>query len=254
MEKKTKQIILFAATAILVVALAAAAMYLISQNNSADSNGIQNSSSNQTLESVTKTNDNINYSYLRGGTRIVRQFDPNDFVSRPHVTYPPESAPPWTEKGIMDDADLIVRGTVVQVQPDRWDTPDGTSPVIRTPNFFSVRGEIYHLIVVDVEEVYKGELKGAVDGKIYIRQMGGADDGVSMDVGLPDYRENESVILCLTVLPEIQNQAESVHYNGNPGGVFFVVNETTCVNGYNQKANLEEVFVLLNVSNPYVQF
>lgn len=56
---------------------------------------------------------------------------------------------------VMDYSPIIVRGTITQVPPPRWSTPDGRRPA--NPHARDSVGIIYRPVVLEVEEYLKGE-------------------------------------------------------------------------------------------------
>ena len=91
-------------------------------------------------------------------TRVIPAMpEPSPYNPRPEDPYmmgvcaevqPPELVGAWTR-----DAAIIVRGTVAEVLPPRWTTPDGSRPT----NPHTDNETIYRPVVIEVERYLKGE-------------------------------------------------------------------------------------------------
>jgi len=146
-----------------------------------------------------------------------------------------------TEEEMEERADLIVYGIVKEVFPAQWDTPNGSDPSIRTKNTFSTEGYLlYHDTLIEVEDVYKGDLKSK---EIYVRTVGGSTDKVKMDNDdSASYHKNEKVILYLFKDNGTRSQnLGPEHYFAYPKqGQLFIKNDKTIVNGYGNVVNPEK--------------
>ncbi|MCL2141411.1 MAG: hypothetical protein FWH46_00805 [Methanimicrococcus sp.] len=142
-------------------------------------------------------------------------------------------------------ADLVVRGTVKEVTPGSWYTADG-QPLEET----SFNSFMYHDIIVEVDEVYKGKTDGQT---ITVRLIGGvADDHVLIHLDSFNYRENDQVILYLTKFDSKENAS---HYSAILGGEFLVIGDGLIFKPNGEEAALSNTYLsVLKYSNMLIQW
>ncbi|MDV0445432.1 hypothetical protein MmiAt1_10100 [Methanimicrococcus sp. At1] len=105
---------------------------------------------------------------------------------------------PYTENEKLELSDLIVKGIVVGYTDPKWNTEDGETPPDNELHGF----DVFYDVVVEVKEVYKGELPDD-SNKIYIRQivMTIVIDGTAEDsfraAEEPHLKEGDKFIFCL---------------------------------------------------------
>ena len=152
-----------------------------------------------------------------------------------------------TEEEMENRADLIVYGTVKEILPAQWDTPDGSDPSIQTKNMYSTEGyQLYYDTLIVVEDIYKGELESK---EIYVRSSGGSTDKVKMICDSSAvYNENDKVILYLFEDNGTRSQnLGPEHYFAYPKqGQLFVKNDKTVINGHGDIVDLQNLLTIKN--------
>ena len=78
----------------------------------------------------------------------------------------------------LNDSDLIVKGTVVGNTSQQWTTEDGKPPENRYNN-----PKLYYDFIIEVDEVYKGELSNDAENKVYVRYLVATSDQVELETG-----------------------------------------------------------------------
>ncbi|MDQ8736882.1 hypothetical protein [Paenibacillus sp. LHD-38] len=94
------------------------------------------------------------------------------------------------KKALVDEANVIVRGTVSEIKPSFWSNPNGEKGQ-------DVRNIIQTDIVVNVEEVYKNELFNEKSVTVRI-DKGKVGNYISKSEGYPEFDLKEEVILFLS--------------------------------------------------------
>ena len=91
-------------------------------------------------------------------------------------------------------SELIINGTIKEILPSKWNTPDGKRRVNAIEDI-PENDTMYTDIIIRVDQCLKGSLE---DQEIRVRNMGGEDDIVRIDwEDEPSFRENEKVLLYL---------------------------------------------------------
>jgi len=167
-----------------------------------------------------------NYLYLRN---IPENNKVYDIDSRIEICYMP-----LNDSKMIDLSDLIIKGRVKEIRPTEWTTTDGKS--ISKNNIHDVDTlSLFHYVVVEVDEIYKGELK---TNEIIICKSGGISDNIRISTSNPEYYENEEVILCLE--EEIDDSGFVCYIQTNGRSQIFVIDEDLGVNGRGEKVNIPE--------------
>ena len=91
---------------------------------------------------------------------------------------------PLDENQIKEGSDLIIKGTVVGNTSPYWNNGHDM---------------IYYYFIIEVDEVYKGELSSDAENKVYVLHEGGDVDDVGIWVeDQIELKTGQEVILCLT--------------------------------------------------------
>ena len=141
---------------------------------------------------------------------------------------------PFTDSEMIDRSDLIIEGRVKEILPTQWTTRRGRTLSLSNINDIDTT-TLSHYIVVEVDEIYKGELK---TDAILIRKMGGTFDNIKLTTSVPDYCEDEKVILYL-VEEGIDDFGSVFYTQTNEKSQIFVVDDNLGVNGLGQKINIQ---------------
>jgi Matrixin. len=153
-----------------------------------------------------------------------------------------------TDDEMITESDLIVKGRVKEISASQWDTPDGKAP--SSENMLEYN--LFHDVIVEVDEVYKGELTGRTQ-EITVRHPGGTLDNVRLTIdNIPGYYEDEDVVLYLTQATlssgsrntgmSLNSRSDNIiYYQLNEKGQIFVIDNELGVNGLGQKVNLLEI-------------
>ena len=142
---------------------------------------------------------------------------------------------PLTDTEMIDRSDLIIEGRVKEILPSQWTTLSGKAPSLSNIDDID-ENTLFHYVVVEVDGVYKGEVK---TDTILIRKMGGTSDNVRLTTTVPDYYENEKVIIYL--VEEGFDESGSIFYTQvNEEGQIFVVDDNLGVNGLGHKVDLQK--------------
>ena len=167
-----------------------------------------------------------NYLYLRNIPENDQIYDINMMME---ICYEPLKG-----SEMINQSDLIIKGRVKEILPTEWTTKDGR-PIsqnnIQDVNIFN----LFHSVVVEVDETYKGELKTA---EIIIHKSGGTSDNIRITTSNPEYYENEEVIL---YLKERIDDSGIYYYQINGESQIFVIDEDLGVNGVGEKINIPEL-------------
>ncbi|WNY24737.1 matrixin family metalloprotease [Methanolapillus millepedarum] len=142
---------------------------------------------------------------------------------------------PISDDLMVEKSDLIIRGTVKSIMPAEWSTNNKLAPK-DTSDYV-----IYHDVMIDVEEIYKGNLSKDVDS-IYVRKIGGIADNVEMITDSVDYYEGEEVILYLSEdTNSLTKDIGPKHYfEIDKKGQLFIIDNETIVNAYGEKVDIEK--------------
>ena len=167
-----------------------------------------------------------NYLYLRNIPENNQNYDINMVIE---ICYEP-----LDDSELIDQSDLIIKGRVKEILPTEWTTEDGRS--ISQNNIQDVNIlTLFHSVVVEVDETYKGELK---TDEIIIHKSGGTSDNIRITTSNPEYYENEEVILCLK---EGIDDSGVYYYQINAGSQIFIIDDDLGVNGRGEKINIPEL-------------
>ena len=105
------------------------------------------------------------------------------FLMLVSVLIPPASAQvvAFDEKQLEEYSDLIIKGTVIGNTSPQWNTKDGKPSTYHNYNTIPItRPMIYYDFIIEVDEVYKGEVSNDAENKVYIRHLGGKIDDMSI--------------------------------------------------------------------------
>ena len=93
-----------------------------------------------------------------------------------------------SERKMMRDSDLIIRGEIIEILPAKWDTADGEAPE-SSPKM------TYHELIIQVDKCYKGSVKGDT---VTVKKRGGGVDGFALiDLDSFNYQPGDEVIMYL---------------------------------------------------------
>jgi len=175
------------------------------------------------MSSELKTEEN--YFYLR---KIPENNQTYDFVMDIEICYEPIS-----DSEVIDQSDLIIKGRVKEILPTEWTTPDGR-PVTHNNIFEADTFSLFHSVVVEVDETYKGELQ---TNEIIIHKLGGTSGNIKVITSNPNYYENEGVILYL----KEGIDDSGTYYTQIGRSQIFLIDEDLGVNGVGEKVNISEL-------------
>ncbi|WP_321416915.1 hypothetical protein [uncultured Methanomethylovorans sp.] len=129
-------------------------------------------------------------------------------------------------------SELIINGTVKEILPSKWNTPDGK----RRGNAIEDIPEndtMYTDIIIKVDQCLKGSLE---DQEIRVRTMGGKDEIVRIDYeDEPSFKENEQVLLYLhnDTNPGLENIDSNYYYiTGAMLGKFTLTDDRLAIREY----------------------
>jgi len=175
---------------------------------------------------LTEQQNKENYLYLRN---IPENNQIYDIDIREEICYEP-----LNDSEMMNRSDLIIKGRVKEILPTEWTTTDGRP--ISQNNIQDVDMlSLFHYVVVEVDETYKGELKA---DEIIIRKSGGTSDNIRMTSSNPEYYENEEVLLCLR--EGIDDSSFTYYLQTNGRSQIFLIDDDLGVNGRGEKVNISE--------------
>lgn len=113
----------------------------------------------------------------------------------------------WNTSYLLENSDLVVKGTVTGINDAEWDTDDGSRPEELGNH------RIYHTVNIDVEETLMGER----EEKISLRVSGGTVGNMTMNSeDAPSFVEGDQAIIFI--------EKEDGHYEvfGASHGVFYL--------------------------------
>lgn len=113
----------------------------------------------------------------------------------------------WNTSYLLENSDLVVKGTVIEVNDAEWTTDDGERPEELEDH------SIYHTVDIDIEETLMGERKE----KISLRVSGGTVGNTTMNSeDAPGFAEGDQAIIFI--------EKEDGHYEifGASHGVFYL--------------------------------
>ena len=154
---------------------------------------------------------------------------------------------PLTDNEMITESDLIVKGRVKEISVARWTTSDGKAPVSESMMDYS----LFHDVIVEVDEIYKGELTGRTQ-EITVRQPGGVLDNTRQTASIPEYYKGEEVILYLTqetlssnsrntaMSSNSRNNNQIIYHQINEKGQIFVIDDELGVNGLGLKVDIPQ--------------
>ncbi|WNY27800.1 matrixin family metalloprotease [Methanolapillus ohkumae] len=143
--------------------------------------------------------------------------------------------PAFDDEQMVNVSDLIVKGRVKEITPSWWNTSDGKAPPIENMLEYS----LFHDVIIEVEETFKGNITGKSQ-EIIIRQAGGTLDNVRQTTSVPQYYEDEEVILYL-VEEALSDKTGLKYYTQiSEKGQIFIIEENFAVNGLGQEINIQE--------------
>lgn len=142
---------------------------------------------------------------------------------------------PFDDEELIDFSDLIVKGNVKEISSARWNTTDGKAP----SKDQMIEYSLFHDVIVEIDEVYKGELTGKTK-EITVRQIGGTFNNVRQTTSVPQFYEGEEVILYL-INDNADDNGKSIVYNVvNENGQIFVIEDNLGVNAFGQKVDIQK--------------
>lgn len=146
------------------------------------------------------------------------------------------------------ESDLILTGSVKEISPARWNTPDGEQPT----NALEGLGQeevIYRDVVISVDKYLKNSLSS---NEVVVRVLGGTVGNLTLDVeDEPSFELGEDVLLYLvedTYLATKVLGPEHFVICGCFQGKFSLTEDGKAVSK-GETVELEEMLKLLNVSN-----
>ena len=134
---------------------------------------------------------------------------------------------PMNDELMVESADLIIKGTVKEISSPYWDGD---------PDEFT---SIYHNVVIDVDEVLKEESEEEGLQEIHVQKMGGEIGNVKQTTQIPDYAENQEVLLYL-IKSENTTTGESYYFELNDQSQFYIINEELATNAQGDQVNLQD--------------
>jgi hypothetical protein len=219
-SSKSKKMKYFLTAIVIIICILGAAfqiayMYQIFEENTGiGSRIISNDSVTVNIKDVlpTYSEDEINY-YLN-------KYYPN--VDSATTYYRP-----MNDRKLIRNSDLIVRGTVKEILPAYETTESLYYNTIRYGNLN--RNAVYHNVVIEVEEVYKGP---STTETITMKRIGGiTETRVFFDMGTFDYRIGDEIVV---YLKEIDNDPDGKIYTytyPNRGELFVYENRYWTIEG-----------------------
>ncbi|WNY25567.1 matrixin family metalloprotease [Methanolapillus millepedarum] len=144
---------------------------------------------------------------------------------------------PLSEDLMVDVSDLIVKGKVKEVLPSKWNTSDGKSPSYEDIGEYG----LYHDVIIEVEDIYKGSLPDSTN-EIKIRRFGGSLDNVEHTLDMRDYSKGSEMILYLIEGTDISPSTSKdvtcyTELNGN--GQLLIVNDMA-LNAYGESVDINK--------------
>ncbi|WNY28528.1 hypothetical protein MmiEs2_07190 [Methanimicrococcus stummii] len=133
------------------------------------------------------------------------------------------------------NSDLVIKGKVVEILPAWWTIePEKQAESDEIPR-------IYHDVAIEVEEIYKGNLKDK-NNLIYVRTLGGVVGDTIMITNLPEYYKGEEIMLYLVEdeNSETKNVGPEHYFVLNKFGQFFIIQENTAVNAFGEFVNIQK--------------
>ncbi|WP_319506076.1 hypothetical protein [uncultured Methanolobus sp.] len=112
--------------------------------------------------------------------------------------------------GLNEKSETILIGTVKEILPSKWNTPDGKRPA-KLINDFGPNDTMYTDVVISVEQYLQNPLNNK---EVIIRVEGGEDEYTIMDVDYePSFVLNERVLLYLDedISPLLKDEGQQ-HY------------------------------------------
>ena len=141
----------------------------------------------------------------------------------------------FTAEQMVDVSDLIVKGHVKNISASRWNTTDGKTPM--TENLLEY--SLFHDIIIEVDEFYKGEATGDTK-EIVVRQPGGVYGNIRQTVSVPQYYEGEEVILYLIEDFSLAFDNDKMIYSQiNQEGQIFVISDNVGINGLGEMVEIQ---------------
>ncbi|WNY27592.1 matrixin family metalloprotease [Methanolapillus ohkumae] len=185
------------------------------------------------LDSTLELNLNHEFNKSYGSTLNDKNLENFDDIVVITFTYQPIS-----KEDLANNADLIVRGKVINVLPAYWNTDDGFAPSDKYGEE-SQKYEIYHDVVIEINEIYKGKTENKT---VIFRQIGGAvDNTIRINLDSINYQKNDDVILYLYKDIENTKVSKSEFYFAYPvQGELLVLDNDTIVNSYGEKVDWVE--------------
>jgi len=120
-----------------------------------------------------------------------------------------------TDADLVNYSDLIVCGTITEISSGYWETADGLPP--SKEELF--RYPIFHDIIIEVDDVYKGKIDNQT---ITIKQIGGVVDGyVLLNLDSFNYQKDNQVLLCLS--EKLDSKGDNAYYSIIHGGEMLVM-------------------------------
>ncbi|MDV0447743.1 hypothetical protein MsAg5_16560 [Methanosarcinaceae archaeon Ag5] len=217
MNNKNIILIILFLCAILIVAFAFVYPSLKSTENEANN---LNSTNGNGAHNSNETND----SNITTITKVGNESGPFVMVGAQADT------PNYSLENLGQLSDLIVFGTLIEIKPAAWSTPDGEEPagVTRSSGVFedgtpyqmiSIKLKpdemIYTDLIFEIEDTYKGN---ETSGKVAIRVIGGEYSDISFpnpseSVDLRQFKEGDKYIVCLVNDRGPLKDIEPKHYS-----------------------------------------
>ena len=145
----------------------------------------------------------------------------------PNIDFASTYYEPMTDRKLIRNSDLIVRGTVKEILPAYETTESLYYNAIR----YGVlsRNAVYHTVVVEVEEVYNGPTDIET---VAIKRIGGiTETRAFLDTSTFDYRIGDEIVVYLKEIEDDGNEKTYTYTYPNRGELFVYENRYWTVDG-----------------------
>ena len=220
----------------------------VKRNNDANNTSIMSAPSPQLPMRAINDVDRTNFRQIYNRNASVRNFIMTLQDEEPSLRNIPENNQtydidtriemcyePISDSELLDRSDLVIKGRVKEILPTEWTTADGRPLSQNNIQDVDIL-RLFHSVVVEVDETYKGEVK---TNEILIRKSGGTFDNIRITTSNPDYYENDEVILYLREKTDDSGVVYAQTHDG--GSQIFIIDENSGVNGRGEKVNIPEL-------------
>lgn len=203
------------------------------------------SSNNVSIFVEAENNSFLSDSGSSAGNRPAEELSTSDSSVAVGVSYLVEYLSP---DKLVNDSDLALIGSVKEILPAKWSTPDGEEPLNPLEDL-GPEVVIYRDVVVSVDEYLKNSLSSS---EVIVRVPGGTIGNFTLDVeDVPSFEPGESVLLFLDEDTDpTTKDLGPMHFvvSGCFQGKFSLTEDGKAVSE-GETVELEEMLKLLNVSN-----